>query len=678
MQNAHSNFWIGNFNNDIDVLTGKVDTGKDYVKLASTLRAVSNFVNIVTGKNIPVRYHGKDSYTDGKSITISSNVKDKNFDCTVGLALHEGSHVKLSDFVLLNSLQTILKEDDRVDFMASSRYRVQDILNYVEDRRIDCYIYTNAPGYKPYYKAMYDTYFHSKSVDKGLKSTEYRTENWDSYMFRMINITNSNRDLDALKGLREIWTLLDLGNVERLETTRDALEVALDIFTVINRYVLAAEAEGTEESEEKKDEDGNCEGDRGEVIDGNRDESLDGETKSDEATTPEGEAESDDGSEAEGEDSKDTTPGEFDLNDKEKRQLSKAIEKQKEFGEGKAKKSSMSRHDKRKVEAIKDSGASLKTVGEGANSHWNYNAAKSIKCVVVEKLNQKIVDSNIYDCVLYNPEWFGASIDRQQEDIHKGVRLGTMLGRKLQVRNQDNSIKYNRLRSGKIDRRAIASLGFGAEAVFEKVLTTSHNAACLHISIDASGSMSGERWNNSQIAAVAIAKAASMTSNMDVVISYRSIFCTTNTTHQPLIMIAYDSRKDSFNKITSLFKYLRPGGSTPAGLCFEAILDKINTMGNNASDRYFINFSDGAPYFNSGDFTYSGDIADTHTKAQVDKMKAAGVKVLSYYVDGNDLETNGRGRKSFDRKYGKGCTAYVSVTDIVPLAKTLNNTFIQA
>ena len=96
----------------------------------------------------------------------------------------------------------------------------------------------------------------------------------------------------------------------------------------------------------------------------------------------------------------------------------------------------------------------------------------------------------------------------------------------------------------------------------------------MHISIDASGSMSGQRWKNSQIAAVAIAKAASMTGNMDVIISYRSIYASRdhdNSRYQPLMMIAYDSRKDKISKITSLFKHLHPGGSTPAGLCFEAI-----------------------------------------------------------------------------------------------------------
>ena len=677
MQNTHSKFWIGNFDRRVDVLTGEVGNGKDHVKLASTLRAVSNFVNIVTGQNVPVRYRGSDSYTDGKSITISANVKDNNFDPTVGLALHEGSHVKLTDFSVLNKLQSILMNSD-IENTFENRENLKSLLNYVEDRRIDSFIYTNAPGYKPYYKAMYDTYFHSKAIDKGLKSTEYRTEDWDSYMFRLINITNSNRDLDALTGLREVWAALDLGNISRLESTTDAMNVAIDVFKIIAANIVPPTVEEVTEEEEREkeeEEDGNCEGEGGDVIDGNTEEKLDGENKSDEATTPEGDAGSDDGSEAEGEDSKDTTPGEYDLNGREKRMLDNAIEKQGKFTNGDVKKSKMGQADRTKVEAISKSGASSQTVGAGSNSSWGSYNKPTIDCIVVEKLTKEIVASGAYDHVLFpsGDAWASITAEKQQEDIDKGVRLGTMLGRKLQVRNQDNTIKYNRLRSGKMDRRAIASLGFGAEAVFEKVLTTSHNAACLHISIDASGSMNGQRWKNSQVAAVAIAKAASMTSNMEVVISYRSIYVGTGA--QPLVLIAYDSRKDSFNKITSLFKWLRPGGTTPAGLCFEAILNNITGMGNRDTDKYFINFSDGQPYFSGKDFEYSGPLADAHVKKQVNKMRSAGVKILSYYIDGAKLGDSERA--SFDLKYGKQSTAYVPVTDILPLAKSLNKTFIE-
>ena len=251
MFNTHSNFWIGNWNSNEDVLTGKKSESKDYVKLASTLRAVGNFVQIVTGQNIPVKFEGSDSFTDGKKVTISSNVKDNNFDATVGLALHEGSHIKLSDFKLLINLAIHTKDLVENGNDWDVKIRVKDILNVVEDRRIDNFIYTSAPGYRPYYDAMYNKYFNSKAIDKGLKSTEYRTDDWESFMFRLINITNSNRDLDALKGLRDIWNALDLGNVSRLENSKDALTVAKNIYSIIDTCIKAAKAEKEEDKDSK-------------------------------------------------------------------------------------------------------------------------------------------------------------------------------------------------------------------------------------------------------------------------------------------------------------------------------------------------------------------------------------------------------------------------------------------
>ena len=100
-----TSFWLDD-TNDIDVLTGEtIQPGKDYHKMAATLRAVGNFVQIVTGKSIPVTYSTKDeSYTDGKAVVLSGNIKAKDYDPTVGLALHEGSHCALTDFDILPKL----------------------------------------------------------------------------------------------------------------------------------------------------------------------------------------------------------------------------------------------------------------------------------------------------------------------------------------------------------------------------------------------------------------------------------------------------------------------------------------------------------------------------------------------------------------------------------------------
>ena len=76
--------------------------------------------------------------------------------------------------------------------------KVKDLLNYVEDRRIDYFVFTNSPGYKGYYHSLYDKYFHSKVIDQTLKSSEYTSKDWDSYIFRIINLTNKNSDLSVL------------------------------------------------------------------------------------------------------------------------------------------------------------------------------------------------------------------------------------------------------------------------------------------------------------------------------------------------------------------------------------------------------------------------------------------------------------------------------------------------
>jgi hypothetical protein len=244
----YSSFWLDRSIWEEDDEVTKVEKkSNDLMKLMSYKRSIGNFVNIVTGQSIPVTFDGRgnDSYTDGNSVVISAKLDDKEFDPVVGLALHEGSHIKLTDFDSLKSLmdhdvfpvsmQDYIKpykdssgefDGDWYGVRGDIKSKLKQLLNYVEDRRIDNFVYSSAPGYRGYYESMYKKYFHSNVVDKGLKSSEYRDETWSSYMFRLINITNKNRDLDALKGLREIWNLLDLRNISRLKNTDESLELA--------------------------------------------------------------------------------------------------------------------------------------------------------------------------------------------------------------------------------------------------------------------------------------------------------------------------------------------------------------------------------------------------------------------------------------------------------------------
>ena len=85
------------------------------------------------------------------------------------------------------------------------------------------------------------------------------------------------------------------------------------------------------------------------------------------------------------------------------------------------------------------------------------------------------------------------------DDVDKGIKLGTMLGKKLQVRGEDRSTVFNRQKIGKIDKRMISSLGFGNENVFQFTEIDSYKKINLHISVDDSSSMNGDKWKKTMV-----------------------------------------------------------------------------------------------------------------------------------------------------------------------------------
>ena len=177
---GNSSFWIDDSTFTLeDVATTESD---NLYKLASSKRAISNFVRILTNENIPVTYESRgDSYTDGKTVVIGKNIlKPKDFDVVVGLALHEASHIKLSNFDILQTLSTDIPKDlvEKSIKKGVLNYTtvIKNLWNWVEDRRIDYYIFKNSPGYREYYRKMYDKYFNDPVIDKALQTGEYRVK----------------------------------------------------------------------------------------------------------------------------------------------------------------------------------------------------------------------------------------------------------------------------------------------------------------------------------------------------------------------------------------------------------------------------------------------------------------------------------------------------------------------
>ena len=679
-RNNYSSFWMDSdwdtrntsiFDDDEEVNT-KPKT--DLVALAGYRRAISNFVTIVTGESdIKVTFNSNDdSYTDGKTVVIGSKLDDKLFDPSVGLALHEGSHIKLSDFNFLKNLENNIPAEYFERALKkgySSRYEVmshiKNLLNYVEDRRIDNYVFTTSPGYKGYYHSMYEKYFYSKIVDKALTSTEYTDENMESYMFRIINLTNKNTNLNALNGLRKIWKELDIKNISYLNTTEEAFEVALKMYGVI----LDNLKDGIEETDE----------DTGEVTTKPNDDSDDsGESKelSDEEFDRLKKA-MESGDVKQGH----SNGSEIELTPNQKRQLENAIKKQKKFMDGDIQKKRVTKKESKELKTIEESGMTYETVGKDLG--WD---KKGVKCLVVRKLTKALIEeSGDYDSGLsvlsphkYSRYYYGSN-STDTGFVEDGIRLGTVLGRKLQVRGESRETKWTRLDSGKIDKRLISELGFGNERVFNTSFIESYSDAFLHISVDASGSMSGRKWDNTMTSVVAITKAASMIQNVDVVVSIRSTQNvggrgrSSNTV--PLILIAYDSRVDKFNKVKNLFAHMKVSGTTPEGLTFEAIMDEIVPTTKDR-DSYFLNFSDGMPMFSTDGMSYYQSDALNHTKKMVNEMRTRGIKVLSYFIGDSDDYGREDTMRDFKIMYGKDAQ-FVDVTSVTSISKTMNKKFLE-
>ena len=682
-KNNYSSFWLDNgWDNNSSIFDEDEPKkkGVDLVALASYRRAISNFVSIVTGEaDIKVTFNTSgDSYTDGNEVTISAKLDDKLFDSTVGLALHEGSHIKLSDFEFLKNLENNIPEEyfKRSEVFGWQRYEVMDklknLLNYVEDRRIDYFVFSNSPGYKGYYHSMYDKYFHAKVIDKALQTDEYTSLDWDSYIFRIINLTNKNSNLDALPGLREIRNLI-FRNVKSLDSTSDAFGIALKVFHILLDNLDVQAENPSDESEngdgENSETGENVEGGGGSAGSGGDEGSEEMETISDEELNDAIE----NGNIGDGDSDKESKK--VSLSDAQKKQLENAIKKQQKFMDGEIAKKKLTKKDKAQMDAVEAAGMSYVDVA-GATDTWTGKKVPT-KVLMVKKFNKALAESETISMIA-NPsyKWYS---EEYKEAINKGLVMGTILGKKLQVRGESRETKWTRLDSGRIDKRLVAELGFGNERVFNTTFVESYSDAFLHISVDASGSMGGNKWSNTQTAVAAIAKACSMINNVDLVISYRSTqsaggrYRYRNNQSSPLMLVAYDSRVDKISKVKNLFHLLRPSGTTPEGLCFESIMKEIE-VGSNDKDSYFLNFSDGMPMFSNDDIDYNYDTAINHTAKMVKEIKNRGVKVLSYFI--GDSWDRDRANSTFTKMYGTDAE-FVNVTSVLPIAKTMNKKFLE-
>ena len=677
---GNSSFWMDRFSRSTD--SEYSPNADNLYELASKKRAIANFVSIVTSKNIPVTFNSSgDSYTDGKTVVISSKLNTSSeFDVAVGLSLHEGSHILLSDFTILNILHKLIRDNSNLMAKISQKNVIEyltiakDLLNWVEDRRIDNYIFSNSPGYREYYHKMYDKYFNDSVIDKALQSSDFCDETIDSYLMRIINLHSKFTRLDALKGLPKIYDLVDLNNIARLKTTQDAFEVAIQIFDVILDNIEDPKAQSQPNSEPKsKPSQGNKKSNDSDESN----ESNDSD-KSDDSDDSNDSEKSDESNDSDDSDDSMDLAGSGDKKDEAQSKLSKSalnraksqLSKQRKFLNGDIQKKSITNSEAKSISVIEESGISINNVDGFADVYGNI---KSIKCMVVTNMTKSLIDSIVFplSSKIYDSTGTKSYVAnaKYSTEVDNGIRMGIMLGKKLQIRTESRDTIYNRQKVGKLDKRMISSIGYGNEYVFHTKEVDAYGKTYLHLSIDASSSMSQNgKWNKTITNAVAIAKAVDMVSNLEIQISFR-----TTTKYQnidvPYVVIAYDSTKDKFSKVKDLFRYLSPNGVTPESLCFDAILKKI-VKPSNDTESHFVNISDGEPYFHSDAVLYEGMAAAKHINKAITQIQSMGINVISFFVGNTDSN------KVFNASYGK-TAKYIDILNINEISKTMNKLFLE-
>ena len=657
-----SSFWL---DSDFDV-NFRDENRVDYTKLAAAQRAIGNFVNIVTGQQIPVVFQSREeSYTDGKRVVIGTKLEDKNFDPAVGLALHEGSHIAFTNFSLFEGATRLSNSkfanrirlkglDPDMNMTEAEFSNIKSLLNWIEDRRIDYKVYTNAPGYRMYYEAMYNKYFNDKIIDKALQTGKKVAEDMDSYMFHIINFTNPNRQLDALKELRRIWNLVDLKNINRLKSTEDALDLACDVYRVLRDATANAEQETNNVFDDVQK--GNDPG--GDSMQMEADESDDDQDLT--------------------EDNDDSDKGSS-LTLKELDKLQKAIQAQQDFLDGDvAKKGRLTKKDAGIVEAIKESGTETRVVYTDAGG-----TGCPVETIVVKKLTPAIIESlpSLFAShaseyvsgtrVFNESNWGSRTIIQHQQAVDAGIVLGKKLGNKLQLRNSDKSLKSTRLAAGKIDKRLISQLGYNNVNVFHRVVTDRYKNYFIHISIDASGSMNGDKFKQAITSAVAVAQAASMTTGIRVQIAFRGTDTIGGGREKCVTVYAYDSAHDKMNKIRSYFKYLTTFGCTPEGIAFKSIESDLKSDAK-GDELIFLNYSDGEPTDISGTDSYYNGVQ--FTRRVINGFRGLGMNIVSYFIYSGYVYADTR--ENFQKMYGIDAQ-FINPEDMRDVAKTLNQKFLE-
>ena len=695
----HSSYWL-------DHEQFKYDAAKfDLVDLLEYRQTIKNFVTILTGKDIPVKFkttsqsrgssNPDGSYTDGKSIQIAALRKNSKFDVNVGLALHEASHVVLTDFDISNMFMRVDYNNhmtpevfhpiiDRLrefrDILSPISSNWHKMTNLFEDVRIDAYVIKNAPGYKGYYDALYDEYLYSDKVKLMLLNPKYREVTIDNYFKHLIVYKRPDRIPNALPGLAEMYDIIDNTDIANMTSTYEVAEFAgnilIKVCEAIDSVSKNQEMPGLGNHEDGKNSNSSPadEADDKNVPqnDNDSESEMDNQSSNSDAT---------DESEDPG-----STKEETEANDNDDTS-DDAVEEEEQLTELSAKQA-------------KDAAAAMAELEDFINHKVNENGTagggnvakkdallmnlldekarvtkmakfNNIKCIYVPKLKPA-------DYIGKSPKVrklfkVGEHNGRYDESIKSGMRAAKLIERNLAIREEERITVHNHLKSGRVDNRRLAYASI-VDDIFKKSYIESFPESYIHISVDASSSMQGPRIHAAIEMLVALAKGTENLNSIHLKIDFRGTL-NIGGMGAATSIVAYDSKYNSIHDFITYIKHMNLHSITPESLCYESIAKDMirDAAGKHAT---FITLTDGAPNMNCG---YNCVTAVPHIKKMMDVFRSANIATLAYFIDGNEQNRlkPGYSEHTFYESYGSAAHLIAS-GDFRKLVSTINSVELSA
>ena len=714
----HSNYWLDDETYNKVLKSKNLGTDIPIGELVSKhkiIKTIKNFIDIINDEgssNINVMFAGQGAATDGKTLTISSDVED--FDLLAGLSLHESSHLqyskahfrilgKINHLINMKTLRTSGNEpegkfiQDMFDHFRGMGLSLDTptsylclLANFIEDARVDRKVISRYPGYEPYYDALNRKYVYSDEAQNRLNALDGET--WKNYLAKILLLIMPDSDLSVLKGLQEISDTIDLSHINRLTGGLDVFNLSFEVFKIIQKHIQTPETpKSNNKNQAQKQQSGNGQGQPQEPD-------MDQENEESESTSSgNGKDKNDDENEDKKDEDKTTSKNESDSGDEdedEKNEDSNNDENENKNEENETDDGENENKDEPNESSDEDFEFSdgsdimeqiLKALGneyekqemtEGEKEAYSLITNQSVLTRSVAYLGDKvdtILIKDITDRALlekFQCTRFLSPTKPYRLSIEQGIRKGRLLASRLATMNDVKNIDSIRKEAGKLDARLLPEFGHGNTKIFKSSTVGKYQDTNIHITIDNSGSMCGDDFDQALQMGTMFAVASLYIKGLEVQVSVRSTSHTLIGSDTPYVAIIFDSlMKHDIKYIRKYMAQVTTTGLTPEGLCFAVIKDYIKEC-SKAKNSLFINISDGAPscYGGSTSGDFHGVDAVNFTAVQVKDITKSGIKVISFFVGGDEDDSCGR---DFKKMYGQ-YSYFVDVVQPLKVATVFN------